>query len=209
MEILEMYNKLYKALGPQHWWPGDSPFEIIVGAVLTQNTNWGNVEKAINNLKAFGVLSLESIYSLDINMLAEYIRPAGYYNIKAKRLKSLVKFIKGNCGGVDAMLEENLSPLRAKLLGVYGLGPETVDSILLYAGNKPVFVVDAYTKRIFSRHGLCYEDTDYHQLQDIITSRIPKDIKIYNEFHALIVKLGKEFCKKTNPLCEKCPINEK
>ncbi len=204
-----MYNRLYKAFGPQHWWPGDSPFEIIVGAVLTQNTNWGNVEKAINNLKAFGVLSLESIYGLDINMLAEYIRPAGYYNIKAKRLKSLIKFIKENYGGVDAMLEENLSSLRAKLLGVYGLGPETVDSILLYAGNKPVFVVDAYTKRIFSRHGLCYEDTDYHQLQDIITSRIPKDIKIYNEFHALIVKLGKEFCKKTNPLCEKCPINEK
>ncbi len=207
MDLMKLYDRLYGFFGPQHWWPGDSPLEIMIGAVLTQNTNWQNVEKAISNLKEARLMDLESLYNVPAQSLAEYIRPAGYYNIKSVRLKHLIVFVKENYGSIEKMFEEETEILREKLLAVKGLGPETVDSILLYAGNKPIFVVDAYTKRIFSRHNLCFEDVDYHELQSEIMASLPKDLDLYNEFHALIVRLGKDYCKKRNPLCEKCPIN--
>ncbi len=206
-KIYRMYELLYQRFGPQHWWPGETPFEVMVGAVLTQNTNWANVEKAIGNLKERGWLSPQALHSLPLEAIAEAIRPSGYFNVKAKRLKALVDFLwEEYQGDLERMFAEDTDTLRGKLLSIPGLGPETVDSILLYAGNKLAFVVDAYTKRIFSRHGLCFEDVDYHQLQSLITESIPKDVSLYNEFHALLVKVGKEYCKKRQPLCANCPL---
>ncbi len=205
--LMAIYNRLYSRFGPQHWWPGDTPFEIIVGAVLTQNTNWKNVERAIANLKQAGMLDIQKIYDLDIETLAGLIRPAGYFNIKAKRLKNLIKFIvEEYSAGLDRMFSVDTYSLRQQLLEINGLGPETVDSILLYAGNKPVFVVDAYTKRIFSRHNICFEDISYDELQSLIESHIERDVNLYNEYHALLVRLGKDYCRKSSPLCENCPI---
>ncbi len=208
-KILRMYNLLYSCFGPQNWWPAESRLEVIVGAVLTQNTNWQNVEKAIDSLKKSGFLTLEKLKEISVSQLAQLIRPAGYFNVKAIRLKNLIDFIDKNYGGdLDKMFSEDLYRLRNDLLTVKGLGMETVDSILLYAGNKPIFVIDAYTKRIFSRCGLCFDDVSYEELQDLITRSIPVDVKLYNEFHALLVKLGKNFCKKRNPDCQNCPIKE-
>ena len=205
--LKDIYNRLYSAFGPQHWWPGESRFEIIVGAVLTQNTNWKNVERAIANLKQAGNLDIQKIYELDIGTLAGLIRPAGYFNIKAKRLKNLIKFIvEGYSADLDRMFSVDTYFLRQQLLEINGLGPETVDSILLYAGNKPIFVVDAYTRRIFSRHSICFEDISYDELQSLIEAHIDRDVSLYNEYHALLVRLGKDYCKKSNPLCNKCPI---
>ncbi len=202
-----IYNRLCSSFGPQHWWPGETRLEIIVGAVLTQNTNWKNVERAIANLKKAAVLDIWQIHNLDTVALAGLIRPAGYFNIKAKRLKNLIDFIvEAYSGDMDVMFSVDTYSLRQQLLSVNGLGPETVDSILLYAGNKPVFVVDAYTKRIFSRHNICFEDISYDELQSLIEAHIDRDVKLYNEYHALLVRLGKDYCKKNNPLCNDCPI---
>ncbi|TAN60973.1 endonuclease III domain-containing protein [bacterium] len=204
-----IYDKLYRCFGPQDWWPGDGPFEVIVGAILTQNTNWQNVSRAIDNLKRAKVLTPQKLHSLPLNKLARLIRPSGYFNIKAKRLKSFLNFLfKNYQGKLEKMFSLPLDELRQEILSVKGIGPETADSILLYAGNYPVFVVDAYTKRIFSRKKLFCEDVDYHRAQEIFMGNLKKDVQLYNEYHALIVRLGKDFCKKTKPKCAICPIRK-
>ena len=206
-KIGDIYRKLYRSFGPQSWWPGDTPFEVIVGAILTQNTNWQNVAKAIDNLKKAKVLTPQKLHSLPLDKLARLIRPSGYFNIKAKRLKSFLDFLfKNHQGKLEKMFSLPLDELRKDILAVKGIGPETADSILLYAGGLPVFVVDAYTKRIFSRKKLFPEDTDYHQVQKIFMENLKKDVQLFNEYHALLVRLGKDFCKKTKPKCEICPI---
>jgi len=206
-KIGDIYQRLYRSFGPQSWWPGETPFEVIVGAILTQNTNWQNVAKAIDNLKKAKVLTPKKLHSLPLATLARLIRPSGYFNIKAKRLRSFLDFLfKDYQGKLEKMFSRPLDELRGEILSVKGIGPETADSILLYAGGFPVFVVDAYTKRIFSRQKLLSEDMDYHRVQKIFMENLKKDVQLFNEYHALIVRLGKDFCKKTKPKCEACPI---
>jgi len=206
-KLLEIYRRLYRSFGPQHWWPGDTPFEIAVGAILTQNTNWGNVEKAIENLKSGKALNAKSIHNMKKERLASYIKPAGYFNVKAKRLKAFISFLVNEYhGSLEKMKQEDMQTLRLRLLKIHGIGPETADSILLYALEKPVFVIDAYTKRILSRHGLMEYDKSYEEFQEIFHSSLKKDVKFFNEYHALLVRLGKTYCKLKNPMCEKCPL---
>lgn len=206
-KILAVYQRLFDYYGPQRWWPADTPFEVIVGAVLTQNTAWGNVEKAIRNIKDAGLFSPHSLYRLKNEEIARYIRPSGYYNIKAKRLKSLLTFlVERYSGNLQTMFKGNLWSLREELLKINGIGPETADSILLYAGNMPVFVVDAYTKRVFSRHGFLLPQASYDDYQRFFMGSLSNDAGLFNEYHALIVRVGKEYCKKTKPICEQCPL---
>ena len=204
--LLEMHQSLLDHFGPQKWWPGETPLEVMVGAVLTQNTNWTNVEKAIQNLNAKGLLSLKALNAISIQALAEEIRSAGYFNIKAKRLKNLVRFIfERYNGSLKGLFNEAIGSLREGLLSVNGVGPETADSILLYAQERPVFVVDTYTHRILLRHGMADEQMTYHELQEVFVDHLPEDLGLFNEFHALIVRAGKEYCKK-RPLCSDCPL---
>ena len=204
--FLDIYNSLFKHFGPQRWWPGETPFEVIIGAILTQNTSWDNVEKAIVSLKASGKFTPEGLFKLQTDKLALLIKSSGYFNIKAKRLKNFLSFLFNDYeGNIDRMLKEDGHILRHKLLNVNGIGPETADSILLYAAEYPIFVVDAYTNRIFSRHGYIPADATYHQIQELFVGNLPKDIQLYNEYHALIVRVGKELCRKT-PRCNSCPI---
>jgi len=227
-QLKDIYNLLFARFGPQHWWPGDTPFEVIIGAILTQNTNWTNVEKAIANLKKANLLTSDRLHRLDIKKLASLIRPAGYFNIKAKRLKNFLDWFLENYAGKLKNLEDvPTDQLRSELLSVKGVGPETADSILLYALSRPVFVVDAYTARICSRHHLIDDGADYHQIQELFEANIPADpatarrscsfcnysgayaetsIQLFNEYHALLVRLGKDFCKPT-PKCATCPLN--
>ncbi len=206
-KLTEIYELMHKRYGPQHWWPGDTTFEIIVGAILTQNTNWANVEKAIANLAAANCLCPEKLYEMPASDLAAIIRPAGYYNIKAKRLKNFVRFLFAEYGGsLNAMAKEQWQDLRDKLLNINGIGPETADSILLYAFHKPVFVIDAYTKRILWRHKLIGPRSDYSQVQRLFMKNIKADRRVFNEYHALIVRCAKEFCR-SKPLCTQCPLN--
>ncbi len=204
--LTEMYHLLCKAFGPQRWWPGETPFEIAVGAILTQNTNWGNVEKAINNLKKQKSLNAKTLHNMADKKLALLIRPAGYYNIKTKRLKNFLDFFTNHYkGSIEKMKTEDKEALREKLLNINGIGPETADSILLYALEKPIFVIDAYTKRVLKRHNVVSEKADYYELQEIFHKNLPQDTTLFNEFHALFVKLGKDFCR-TKPRCEACPL---
>lgn len=203
----EIYQNLFDHFGPQNWWPGETPFEIIVGAVLTQNTNWKNVSKAIDNLREAGLLSFNSLKLLTVDEIATYIRPSGYYNLKAKRLRNLFDMIEEvYCGELDLFLQDSLVSGRENLLAVKGVGPETADSILLYACKLPTFVIDTYTHRVFSRHQLVDEETDYESMQDLFVSQLPQDVQLFNEYHALIVRVASMYCKKTNPLCEQCPL---
>jgi len=207
--LRNIYKKLYRCFGPQKWWPGDDPFEIAVGAILTQNTNWGNVEQAIRNLKKNGVLSPHGIYGLSVHDLASLIKPAGYFNVKEQRLRSFLEFLSNDYHGRMAnMMLEDADHLRQKLLKVHGIGPETADSILLYALEKPVFVIDAYTKRVLSRHGIMASEKSYDELQELFHDSFKRDVRLYNEYHALFVRVGKTFCKRTKPLCEQCPLND-
>ncbi len=208
-DLFEIYTTLYDHFGSQHWWPGDTALEIMVGAVLTQNTNWNNVSRALDNLKKDNLLSLEALVELPREVLADKIRPAGYYNIKAGRLKNLLDLVQGECDGSEdlhAFLEQDREALREKLLGVKGIGQETADSILLYAAGQPYFVVDAYTYRILLRHGLVPEGADYREIQELFHDNLEEDPAIFNEYHALLVRLGKTFCKKSKPLCSSCPL---
>jgi len=204
--LLKIYQKLYEAYGPRHWWPGETTFEVMVGAILTQNTSWKNVEKAIQRLKDNDVLNPRGIYRLKKSRLASLIKSSGYYRIKADRLKAFVNFLFENYdGNVNKMKKEGLEALRQKLLGIKGLGPETADSILLYGLGKPIFVVDAYTKRVLSRHGMISENTGYEEVQKLFMDHLPLDEKLFNEYHALFVHLGKTVCKK-KPKCDICPL---
>ncbi len=206
--LRKVYHKLYKAFGPRNWWPGKTPFEVMVGAILTQNTAWSNVEKAISNLKKEGLLTPKRLNEINISGLAKLIKPAGYFNVKAKRLKNFLDFLfKEYNGNIRLMGKESTAALRNRLLNVNGIGPETCDSILLYALNRPIFVIDAYTRRIFSRCGLAKDDIPYERLQSIFMENLPRSKKLYNEYHALIVQMGKDICKK-RPNCNLCVINE-
>ncbi len=205
--ILKIYQKLFQSFGPQDWWPGDTPFEIAVGAILTQNTNWGNVEKAINNLKKHNALLSKAIHKMTVRELSELIRPAGYFNIKAKRLKCFIEFLMNAYNGsMKRMKNEDMHLLRKKLLSINGIGPETADSILLYAMEKPIFVIDAYTKRVLSRHSIMDHYEPYEKFQELFHSSLKEDMRLFNEYHALFVRVGKIFCKLKNPLCDKCPL---
>lgn len=202
-----IYQRLYEAFGPQHWWPARTKFEVIVGAILTQNTSWGNVEKALDNLKAKKFLSCSALNHIPQNQLAMLLRPAGYFNLKARRLKNFTRFLsKEYKGDLKRMGRQPPDVLRRRLLEVNGIGPETADSILLYALGKPVFVVDAYTKRMLYRHNLVSKEADYHQIQDLFTRCFDSKTEFFNEYHALIVRLGKDFCRP-RPLCEACVLN--
>jgi endonuclease-3 related protein len=205
-DLLRIYDLLNGHFGNLHWWPAEGPFEVMVGAILTQNTAWTNVEKAILALKEKRLLSPETIDHIDEETLAGIIRPSGYYHIKAKRLKSLVRFfLEEYSGSIETMSAEELPFLREKLLGIRGVGPETADSILLYACRKPVFISDAYTRRILLRHRLIPEDADGNQIRDLFMTHLPHDVSLFNQFHALFVYTGKTFCR-TEPKCDCCPL---
>lgn len=202
-----IYRKLYAYFGPQKWWPARTPFEVIVGAILTQNTSWLNVEKAIGNLRKHKLLTAAKLHKLPDKRLGLFIKSAGYYNIKAKRLKKFLDFFfKAYKGSLKKMSLAGTHRLRSELLSVNGIGAETADSILLYALEKPVFVIDAYTKRILSRHQLIKEDAGYAQTQDLFMANLKNDARLFNEYHALLVRLGKEFCLKNKPRCPICPL---
>jgi len=204
--LIAAFHALNEHFGDLHWWPGDSPLEVIVGAILTQNTAWQNVEKAIANLKTAHLLSTEALLAIPASDLAELIRPSGYYNVKARRLKSFFAFLQDRFhGNLDVMLGEETRTLREKLLQVKGIGEETADSMLLYAGGKPVFVVDAYTRRILMRHGIIGERLAYGAIQRLFMEHLPPDAPLYNQYHALLVNTGKNYCRK-KPRCEACPL---
>ena len=206
--LTEIYEVLYEAFGPQHWWPGETPFEVVIGAILTQNTSWANVEKAIANLKSASYLTPEGLHRVDVLELAELVRPAGYYNLKTKRLKSFVDWLFDDYGGQLRNLESVATDrLRSELLTIKGIGRETADSILLYALGRPVFVVDTYTARIMSRHGLIEPDADYEQLRELFESNLSEDIQLFNEYHALLVRTGKDFCRP-KARCPGCPLEK-
>ena len=202
----EIYQRLYKSFGPQHWWPGKTPFEVIIGAILTQNTAWVNVEKAINNLRKKSLLTPKALKRVLPKTLATLIRPTGYYNQKTKKVKNFIRFLFDNYqGSLKKMFLEDFLVLRSKLLNINGVGPETADSILLYAGNSPIFVVDAYTRRILSRHNLISYQASYSEIQNYFMDNLENEIKLFNEYHALLVCLGKEICKP-KPNCRICPL---
>lgn len=206
--LRDIYDRLFTFFGPQHWWPGETRFEIMVGAVLTQNTAWTNVQKTIANLKEQGLLSFEVMAAMPHSVLAEWIRPCGYFNVKATRLHNLFAMVETRYSGdLDLLTLDDLPSLRQALLSVSGIGPETADSILLYVAGKPIFVVDAYSHRLLSRHALVPDDqADYHAMQELFMDSLPADPALFNEYHALIVRTGKEFCKKNNPRCSVCPL---
>jgi endonuclease III related protein len=203
----QYFNSLFTALGPQHWWPGDTPFEVIVGTILTQNTSWTNVELALVNLRGEDLLTVDGIERVNQRHLANLLRPAGYFRQKARKLKAFVKFLRAEyAGSLRRMFKTPTLELREKLLGVWGVGPETADSILLYAGEQPVFVVDAYTKRLFSRHGWTGEKAKYEDIRWMVERQFPGDVRRFNELHALIVNAGKNWCRPKDPKCGECPL---
>jgi len=205
--LYAVYRRLFLRFGGQRWWPARTPLEVAVGAVLTQNTSWCNVEKAILNLRREKVLSFRALQRLPAERLAGLIRPAGYYNIKAERLVNLLDFFGREYGGNLRKAGNTVTAdLRVKLLSVKGVGPETADSILLYAFDRPVFVVDAYTRRFMLRHGIIKGDEDYADVQKLFMQNLKCDVKLFNEYHALIVRLNKDFCRKNVPLCDNCPL---
>jgi endonuclease-3 related protein len=202
----EIYELLVKAYGPQHWWPAESPLEVMVGAVLTQNTNWQGVEQAIANLKRDNLLNQHKLKALSTEELSRLIKPAGYFNLKARRLKNLIGMVTEAYGGDLAAMEQmETAQLRQDLLLVNGVGPETADSILLYAFHRPIFVVDTYTYRVTSRHGLIEEEANYQALQDLFMEHLPLDVEMFNEYHALLVRVGKLHCKR-KARCKGCPL---
>jgi endonuclease-3 related protein len=201
------FDAMFAAHGPQRWWPGRTRFEIIVGAILTQNTSWNNVVRAIQNLRAARMLSPLAIRRSRSSQLAQLLRPSGYFRQKTKTLKWFVKFLYASYGGSLARLFATpTATLRAQLLALRGIGPETADSILLYAGKHPVFVVDAYTRRILERHGLAHPKLAYGEIREMLESVLPNDHQLFNEFHALIVHVGKNYCRPNNPRCSECSL---
>jgi len=207
-KLLDIYRRLYAAYGPQHWWPGDSPFEVVVGAILTQSAAWVNVERAIDNLRAAGVLSPEGLLKIGLDELARLIHPAGYYNAKARKLKAFVEMLfDRHAGELDSLFALPLPQLRQELVATHGIGQETADSIILYAAEKPSFVIDAYTRRVFSRLGLAPAGDNYASWQAMFSEALPRDVHLFNEYHALIDRHAKSVCRKT-PLCSQCCLRE-
>jgi len=207
-ELLSIYQKLFDRYGPRNWWPAESAFEMAIGAILTQNTNWNNVEKAIANLRAEEALDCQRICAIERLELEALIRPAGFFRQKAERLQLFACYLRDHYqGSLENMLRQPLEPLREELLALKGVGPETADSILLYAGEQPSFVVDAYTGRLFTRLGLLRGDEKYAPIRSFFMSRLPAETGLYNEYHALIVVQCKEHCRK-RPLCADCPLEK-
>ncbi len=205
--LMEIYDLLFSAFGPQDWWPAETELEMMVGAILTQNTSWNNVEKAIQNLRERDLLSITKLSQTPASTLTGYIRPAGYYNVKVRRLKNLLKLIEDKYNGdTKGLFSLDTDTIRKELLSVKGIGMETADSIVLYGAGRPLFVVDAYTHRILTRHELIDEEAGYHDLQAFFMDNLPPDVELFKEFHALIVKTGKDFCRR-DPLCSPCPLN--
>ncbi|OPZ89663.1 MAG: Endonuclease III [Firmicutes bacterium ADurb.Bin419] len=208
-KLLNIYTLLFERYGDQHWWPAETQFEVIVGAVLTQFISWSNVVKAIDNIKKSNMLDARKLYACDIDLIKEMIRPAGFFNRKAVILKSVMTFLVEEFDAdLDRMFQNPLEVLRDKLLKVKGIGPETADSILLYAGYKKIFVVDAYTIRIFTCLGFLKGDEKYHDVQSFFMKNLPEDVDLYNQFHALIVKLGSDCCSGRKPKCDSCALRD-
>ncbi|MFO7814718.1 MAG: endonuclease III domain-containing protein [Halanaerobiales bacterium] len=206
--LMIIYKTLCSEFGLQGWWPGDTKLEIIIGAILTQAVNWSNVEIALDNLKDKELLEIKKLNKIEKDKLAELIKPSGYYNMKAKKLKTFIEFIVNEYdSNLDDFAKGKPAQKRKELLEIYGIGPETADSILLYAYQEPVFVIDTYTKRILSRINYIEKDISYEKLQALIEDNLVAKQELYNEFHALFVKLAKEYCLKNSPLCEDCPLN--
>ncbi len=204
--LTDIYNSLFKSFGKQHWWPGDTDFEVVIGAILTQNTNWANVERAIKNLKAAKVFTPSKLHEIKMEKLAELIKPSGYFNVKAKRLKNFIEWLFFNYNGsLPRLFKLDYAVLREQLLSVNGIGRETADSIILYAAKKLTFVVDAYTKRVLVRHGLINENYSYDEIKAVFEENLPEKVSLYNEYHALIVMVGKHYCKPKMQ-CEECPL---
>jgi endonuclease-3 related protein len=207
--LKDVYARLYARFGAQHWWPGNSAFEVIVGAILTQNTAWTNVEKAIANLKRVRLLTPARMHRAPAARLARLIRPSGYFNLKAKKLKAFTRnLFTAHRGSLAHLFRLDTATLRAELLAVYGIGAETADSIILYAARQPVFVIDAYTRRIMARLGLARDDASYDELQRLFMEYLPREEPLFNEYHALLVALGKDYCTKRAPRCGECPLVE-
>ncbi len=202
------YKALFNRWGEQHWWPGRTRLEMMLGAILTQNTAWTNVEKAIVTLQLNNALNIQTLKKTSVEKMAQWIRPAGYFNQKASYIKAMVEIIHNRFNGsLNPLFALDTPTLREELLSWKGIGPETADSILLYAAKRPVFVVDAYTKRFLSRHGWCDEKATYDSIAKLFTDQLPADVQLYNEYHALIVRLGKEHCN-TKPKCAGCPLEK-
>lgn len=206
-QLLQVYQRLWEKFGPRHWWPAETPLEVIVGAILTQNVAWRNVEKAIANLKAEDALNVHALLAMPEEKLEELIRPTRYYKVKARKLKAFCLYLTENYGGsLDALFAQPVEKLREELLAVWGLGKETVDSILCYAGGKAIMPMDAYTVRIFSRLGLVPEKISYDRLQKLFIANLPADNGLFNEYHALIDALGHYICLPQEPRCLECPL---
>ncbi|MFH1539276.1 MAG: endonuclease III domain-containing protein [bacterium] len=205
--LMDVYGAMFDAIGPRHWWPGRTRFEVVVGAILTQNTAWRNVDRAIRNLRRARVLNPKAMRDMEEEKLAELIVPAGYFRVKARRLMNFLRFLDSGYGcSLDRLFRLDAEALRGELLGVNGIGPETADSIVLYAAGKPVFVIDAYTRRILARHGWCAPDAGYDELQALFAGSLPADAPLFNEYHALLVYVGNNFCRPRKPLCGECPL---
>ena len=203
--LMDVYQRLLARYGPQDWWPGDSPFEVIVGAILTQSAGWAGVERAIDNLKAAGVLSPAALRDVPIEELAVLIRPSVYFNAKSRKLKAFVEHLGERYDDdLDAMFRQDTDALRAELLSIHGIGEETADDILLYAASKPVFVIDAYTRRIMGRMGVTPHVDRYGAYQSMFMDHLPRDEALFNEYHALLDRHAVEACRKRSPLCESC-----
>ncbi len=202
--LIDIYRRLVAGYGRQHWWPAETPFEVMVGAILTQSAAWGNVERAMASLKAARVLSPRALRRLEIAQLARLIHASGYYKAKAKKLKCLAQWLGDFCNdNLSRLFSSDTESLRRRLLSIHGIGPETADSILLYAAGKPVFVIDAYTRRIIKRLGLAPDEATYHGYQRLFMANLPADTRLFNEYHALLVCLAKDVCRK-RPLCQRC-----
>jgi endonuclease-3 related protein len=210
--LRQAYELMFEHFGHRHWWPAETPFEVCVGAILTQNTNWGNVEQALSNLKRENLMQPSRLFALPESRLADLLRPAGYFNVKARRLRSFLKILVEQYGGqIHRLFEGTTDVVRERLLSINGVGPETADSMLLYAGGRARFVIDAYTKRIFHRHGWCHPEAKYAELQAICESGLNhqppgKCLGYWQDFHAQFVAVGNRYCRPKNPRCEVCPL---
>ena len=211
LKLPELYDRLFAAYGEQHWWPGETPFEVMVGAILTQNTAWTNVEKAISALKNADALNPEALRTRPVDELAALIRPSGYFNAKARKLRAFGDYLAGYDDDIERLFASKpLDELREELLGLHGVGPETADSMLLYAGNLPSFVIDAYTMRVLGRLGIIDAESrpSYDAVRALFHQALPTDVQLFNEYHALFVAHGKDVCKSRKPLCSECVLME-